>query len=375
MMRRMAEVERRGERQYDRTGRLFILGALAVALWFAWKVLRPFFSALAIAAVLDVVCYPLFSRLARALGGRRGLAAGVTVLAVVLAVIVPLVGVGLLFTKQALDLYQSLSERAQGGAFDTLLRFREWGAVEAWLAEHATWLDTQSLNLKGMFLNFLQKVSSYGVALGTAAASNALAAIGTFAVVLFTLFFMLLDGATFARWAWGLAPLHEQHRGIVSRTFVEIIKSAVLGSGLVALVQGLLGGLAFWIVGLPGVLWGSVMAFTSLVPVVGTAAIWVPAGLILLAQGRVGHGAFVLIWGVVVISGVDNIIRLFVVKGPVRMHPLLIFFSVLGGIKLAGLLGVVYGPLALAMVQALLEIFRGEFMVRPAPAGDAEPGA
>ena len=161
-------------------------------------------------------------------------------------------------------------------------------------------------------------------------------------------------------------------RGVVSRNFVAIIKSAVLGSGLVAIVQGLLGGLAFGIVGLPGVLWGIVMVFMSLVPVIGTALVWVPAGLVLLVEGQTGAGIFILVWGGVVISSVDNLIRMFVVKGPMRMHPLLIFFSVMGGIKLAGILGVVYGPLVLAMVQALLEIFRAEFIGRTAPAATSD---
>ena len=226
-------------------GAYFILGALGVALFFAWKVFQPFFSAIAIAAILDIVFYPLFTRLKRAFGGRRALAAGVTVLVVVLSVILPLVGMGILFTKQALDLYQGLSVKAQDGSLDAILQFRDWSAVEGWLAAHAPWLDTQALNLKGVFLNFLQKVSGYGVAFGTAVASNVLAAVGTFAVVLFSLFFVLLDGAAFAEWAWGLAPLTDKHRGILSRTFVGIIKSAVFGSGVVGVVQGVLGGLAF----------------------------------------------------------------------------------------------------------------------------------
>jgi predicted PurR-regulated permease PerM len=362
----MAGGERVTAGQYDRTGRLFIVGALGIALWFGWKVFKPFFSAVAIAAVLDVVFYPLHARLARAFGGRRMPAAALTVLAVLLCVILPVIGMGLLFTKQALDLYQALTTKALDGGLDPLLRFRDWDAVNGWLAAHAPWLDTQALNLKGVFLDFLQKVSGYGVALGTKAASNVLAAVGTFAMVLFSLFFMLLDGAAFARWAWSLAPLNAEHRSVLSRTFVEIIKSAVLSSGLVAIVQGFLGGLAFWFVGLPGVLWGTVMAFTSLVPVVGNAIIWVPAVIILYLQGDVGPALFILVWGTVVVSGSDNVIRILVVKGPVRMHPLLIYFAVLGGINLSGLLGVVYGPLVLAMIQALLEIFRGEFMVRPA---------
>jgi predicted PurR-regulated permease PerM len=369
----MASGERIVDRQYDRTGRLFILGALGVALYFAWKVFQPFFSAIAIAAILDIVFYPLFTRLKRAFGGRRALAAGVTVLVVVLSVILPMVGMGILFTKQALDLYEGLSVKAQDGSLDAIMQFRDWATVEGWLAAHAPWLDTQGLNIKGVFLDFLQKISGYGVAFGTAVASNVLSAVGTFAMVLFSLFFVLLDGAAFAAWAWGLAPLNDKHRGILSRTFIEIIKSAVFGSGIVAIIQGVLGGLSFWVVGLPGVLWGFVMAFTSLVPVIGTALIWVPAGLILLLQGQTGPGFFILVWGTVVISNSDNVIRMFALKGPVPLHPLLIFLSVMGGLNYWGLLGVVYGPLVLAMVQALFEIFRAEFMGRPAPVA-AEDG-
>lgn len=362
-----------GDRHYDRTGRVFLLGALGVALYFSWKIFLPFFGALAIAAVIDIVFYPLYSRLKRLLGGRRALAAGLTVLVVVLCVILPVLGMGFLFTKQALDLYQMLSAKAHDGGLEQILRFRSWDVVESWLREHAPWIDTQAINLKEVFLNFLQKVSGYGVSLGTAAAANALSAVGTFAVVLFSLFFILLDGAAFAEWAWRLAPLNVEHRRILSRTFIEIIRSAVFGSGAVALVQGVLGGLAFWIAGLPGVLWGSVMMFTSLVPVVGTALVWVPAGVILLAQGSTGSGIFLLVWGALVIGNADSVVRIFVVKGPVRMHPLLLFMSIMGGLKLSGLLGVIYGPLVLAMVQALLEIFRGEFLGRPLDSGEPAP--
>ena len=362
----MAAGEQIISHQHDRAGRYFILGALGIALFFAWKIFQSFFSAIAFAAILDIVFYPLFTRLKHAFGGRRALAAGVTVLVVVLVVILPLIGIGILFTKQALDLYLGLSAKAQNGSLDAILQFRDWSAVEGWLAAHAPWLDTQGLNIKGVFLNFLGKIGGFGVAFGTAAASNVLGAVGTFVVVLFSLFFILLDGAAFARWAWAMVPLDARHREIVSRTFLEIVKSAVLGSGLVAIVQGTLGGLAFWIVGLPGVLWGFILAFTSLVPVVGTAIVWAPAGLLLLLQGQAGAGAFILIWGAVVISSADNVVRVLAVRGPVHLHPLLLFFSILGGIKISGLLGVVYGPLVLAMLQTLFGFFREEFLVQPA---------
>ncbi|HEY6000027.1 MAG TPA: AI-2E family transporter [bacterium] len=362
-----------GGPQYDRTGRYFILGALAVALFLAWKLFRPFFSAIAIAAILDIIFYPFFDRLRRSFGGRGGPAAALTVVVVVLVVIVPVVIVGFLVTKQAVDLYQSLTARAADASLlDGLLRIRDWDAAEAWLSAHAPWLDVKALNLKGIAISFLGKVSDYGVRMGTSVASNVVTSVGTFAVVLFSLFFFLLDGGRFARWASGLVPLHDDHLQQLQRTFVGIVKSAVVGSGVVALVQGVLGGSAFWLVGLPGTLWGAVMAFMSLVPVVGCAIVWLPAALILFAQGHTGAALFLLLWGFIVISSVDNVVRILVVKGPVEMHPLLIFFSVLGGIQFAGMLGVVFGPLIVAVVQALLEIFRCEFMEPPAPpAGQA----
>lgn len=363
----MATPEPRGEHHYDRTGRLFILGALAVALFLAWKVFRPFLYAIAIAAILDVIVYPVFARLRRAFGDRGKTAAGVTVLLVVVLIILPAGWVGFLVTKQALDLYKRLSLMATDMGLDPLLQIRDMKVAEAWLGAHAPWLDIQGLNLKGVAMSFLAKVANAGVRFGSSIATNVLSSIGTFAVVLFSLFFFLLDGGRFARWAAGFVPLHHDHQQQLLRTFIGIVKSAVTGSGVVAIAQGILGGVAFAVVGLPGMLWGSVMAFMSLVPIVGCASIWMPAAGVLIVQGRPWAGLFLLVWGALVISSVDNLIRMFVVKGPVQMHPLLIFFSVVGGIRFAGLLGVVLGPLVVAVAQALLVIFREEFMVKPEP--------
>jgi predicted PurR-regulated permease PerM len=366
--------EHDGERHYNRMGRGFILGCLAVSIFLGWKVFRPFTTAIASAAILDVVFYPVFARLARALGGRRTLAAGLTVLLVVICVIAPLSAVGVVFTKEALQLYTKVSVMAQDGSLDDLLRYRNYDHVEQWVKVHAPWLPVQSLDLKNTFVAMLSKIGARAGEYATAAATNLLAAVGTFAVVLFSLFFFLLDGGAFGRWLTGLVPLNRRHQEQLVRTFVGITKTAVTGSGLVAVAQGVLGGLAFWAVGLQGVLWGFVMCFTSIVPVVGTALVWVPAGILLLVQGHVGPGLFILAYGAVVISGVDNLIRMFIVKGPVAMSPLLIFFSVLGGIKVAGLLGVVFGPLITALVMTLLEIYRWEFMTPQDPAAqEPEP--
>lgn len=347
---------------YNRLGRAFILGCLGGSLWLGWLLFKGFLVAIATAAILDVVFYPLFGRLTRRFGGRRAAAAGATVLIVVLCVIVPLLLLGALFTQQALELYTTLSTQAkEGTGLGGVLSLRDWGAVEALVTKYAPWVDVQSLNLKEHFVVLLQKVSTRAVGIGTAFLSNVLSSVATFAVVLFSLFFFLLDGGRFGHWLSNLVPLAMAHQQRLRDIFIAHINSAVMGTGAVALGQGLLGGAAFAIVGFPGVLWGTVMFFMSLVPVVGTALIWGPGALVLLLQGRPGAALFLVVWGILVVGSSDNLIRIVVSRQAGETHPLLIFFSVMGGLQLAGILGVVFGPLILSLIRTFLDIYREEF--------------
>jgi len=356
---------------YNRLGRVFILGCLAGSLWLGWLLFKGFLSAIATAAILDVVFYPLFVRLARRFGGRRMPAAGVTVLVVVLCVIIPTLLLGALFTQQALELYTTLAAKAKdGNSFGGVLSLRDWDAVESLVNKNAPWIDVRALNLKELFLALLQKVSTRAVGIGTSFLTNVLSSVATFGMVLFCLFFFLLDGGRFGRWLAGLLPLSHMHQGKLRDLFLAHIKAAVMGTGSVALGQGILGGVSFALVGFPGVLWGTVMVFMSIVPVVGTALVWGPAALVLLLQGRTGAAIFIVVWGAFVVGGADNVIRIVLSRQAGETHPLLIFFSILGGLQLAGLLGVVFGPLILALIQTFLDIYREEFApetAAPAP--------
>jgi len=358
---------------YDRTGRVFILVCLVAVLAIGWRIFRPFLGAIATAAILDVVFYPVYARLRRRFGDRKGPAAGVTVLLVVVCVILPFLAMLIVFTRQALQFYDFVSAKAQDGTLDQVFKLHDWDALQAWLAQHAPWLDTRALNLKSILVGAFEKISSVGVGIGSSLVANVLGTIVSFAVTLFSLFFFLIDGSRFARWLSALSPLTEEHERLLADTFIGFTKSSVLGSGLIAIAQGLLGGIAFWGVGLRGVLWGFVMTFMSLVPLVGTAAVWIPAGLVLLVLGKVGSAIFLFVYGTLVISGADNVIRLLVVKGPRRMHPLLLFFAILGGLKYIGPLGIVLGPVVLAMILTFLEFYRAEFIrvsTAPPAAGD-----
>ena len=134
-----------------------------------------------------------------------------------------------------------------------------------------------------------------------------------------------------------------------------------MGTFVTAIAQGAAGGIAFTIAGLPGLFWGMVMAFASLIPMVGTALIWIPAAVYLLIWVHWGWALFLVIWCVVLVGGIDNILRPLFMQGSAKMSTLLIFFSILGGINLFGLLGILYGPLIFGLAMILLYIYDLEF--------------
>ena len=141
----------------------------------------------------------------------------------------------------------------------------------------------------------------------------------------------------------------------------EIAKSALLGTFVTALAQGIAGGIAFYICGLPGLFWGMVMAFASLIPMVGTALVWVPAAVYLVLSGSPWLSLFLVIWCIIIVGGIDNFLRPLFMQNGSEMNTLLIFFSILGGISSFGLLGLLYGPLLFGLALVLLYIYDIEF--------------
>ncbi len=190
---------------------------------------------------------------------------------------------------------------------------------------------------------------------------NAVVLIISFIIMCMTIFYFLKDGNTLVSYIKKLLPFSEKQKDRLEERVKEMVVAAIYGGLAVAVVQGTLGGVAFFAFGLPSpVFWGTAMAIFSLVPLFGCAIIWVPAGLILLLSGDYAKGIGLLIYGVVIISSVDNIIKPLVIGGKTKLHTLLVFFSVLGGIKFLGFLGFILGPLITALCLSLLEIYTFE---------------
>jgi predicted PurR-regulated permease PerM len=176
---------------------------------------------------------------------------------------------------------------------------------------------------------------------------------------LFALFYLLRDGPAFVQVGRWLIPLDEKLTDALVTKMHEVIVATVLGALLVAIVQGLLGGVWFWVLGLPGAaLWGGVMAFAALLPAIGPPVVWMPAALILFARGAVTEAIVLVVVGALLIGTIDNVLRAVLVGGRARLHSLVVFFSVLGGLVVFGLSGFLLGPILVVISLAVLEIAR-----------------
>jgi len=180
-----------------------------------------------------------------------------------------------------------------------------------------------------------------------------------FVLMAFTLFFLLKDGPKFLEKLRDYMPFPEYEKKQLAKQIKDVVVSTIYGGVVVALAQGLIGVIAFAVVGIHApVLWGMAMSITSFIPVVGCALVWVPATLYLFAKGLTAQAVILAAIGIFVISAVDNILRPIIIRGRVSMPLLLVFFSVFGGIQVFGLLGLVLGPLVVAVFASVVGIFR-----------------
>ncbi len=336
-----------------------------------FRMLAPFLSPIMWAIVLVILFQPIHQRLFRRVRNVN-VAALLSCLLVLAVVIVPAALIVMGLIGELIATYRLIEERFASGAWASRFELGRNRVLErslSWLTQYA---DLSELNLHAFILNNLQRLSGYLAARSAEVVKQFSSFLFNTGLAIFTTYFLFRDGPALIARLKRAIPLPGSEAEEVFKRMQETIQATLYGGIAVALAQGTLGGVAFWLVGLPSPLtWGAVMFFFSLLPVVGAAIIWVPAAIVLIAQGSLGKGLFLLLWGVLVISTVDNIIRPWVIGGRTRLPILLIFFSVLGGVKLFGFLGVVMGPVVLSVALALCEIFRRQMSPARAPEAPA----
>ncbi|OYX37674.1 MULTISPECIES: AI-2E family transporter [unclassified Sphingomonas] len=332
-----------------------LLIVIIASVAFAWLV-GPFIGAILWGVIATILFAPLNKWLLKGIPKRPNLTATVTLLVIVAVVIIPAMLLSTALISEASTVY----EKFQRGEIDLSRIFTE--------AEHnlpqvaRDWLSVRGLTDFGAVQARIgQGIASSFQTLASQALNVGQSALGFFlslGVMLYLTFFLLRDGDVLIAKIERCLPLAPEQRSLLVTRFVAVVRATIKGSVIVAILQGLIGGLIFWILGISGaLLWGVAMGIFSLFPAIGTALIWVPASLYLIATGDTWQGGVLFVCGFFIISSVDNVVRPILVGREARMPDYLVLISTLGGFELMGFNGFVLGPVIAALFMAVWEIF------------------
>lgn len=350
--------------------RYFLLGAVAIVLILFFWVISPFFSVLVFGALIAVIFNPLNKWLVKVFKGYRGIAAFVSTLIVIIVILLPLTLFILFTAKEAVATYQVFEERLieldlQGIDFnkletipyvgDSLKRFVDKYEIDVILKE-------SNFDVYSAVQDIAQKVTTFLVNQSATFVKN----IGDFIlramILVLTAFFFFKDGDRLRAYGKSLSPLPRKYEDAIEKKLKDTTYGMLVGTFGTAVIQGVLGGVGFAIAGVEhAVFYGTIMTFAALIPYVGSSVIWAPAAIVLMAFGPFGWGVFLALWGLIVVSNIDNLVRPVLIGSAASMHPLATFFVILGGLFVFGLKGIVFGPLILSLTLSIFHIYQMEY--------------
>jgi len=334
-------------------------------LYFSYLIIKPYLIDIFLALVLFFTAKPLHRVLTRALFGMRTLASLLTCLLLALVILIPLFSLVSIIATQALEFTGTVRQGLQSGHLWQWVNLKIT-AFQSWLIHLNLPLPPEQIKLEQIIQTVLTRASEFIY-------NNAIGLLRGFTyffldlvLVLFIAFFMFLQGDDFIGELLKLSPLETAHNQEILHEAETTIKTTLWSTVIVTFVQGILGGVGFWIFGLPQpAFWGTVMIPCSAIPVVGSALIWGPAAVYLLLSGHVSHGVGLIIWGGVLVSVIDNLLKPMLMKGSRSTPSIFILFSILGGITYFGMIGFILGPLILSFLLALLRIYQKTILTTP----------
>lgn len=338
----------------------FFFALLFGAGYMVWQIIAPFFSALALATIIVVICYPLFERILNVTPRRnRAIASLFTTLVVIVAIIIPISLISTILVRETVSFYQSI------GSGQELSIEHYTNQVEEFVRRYVPEFE---LNLTDQLRESASWLTSN---LGALFAGT----ISTLFVVLIALissFYFFRDGKEFMRLAVKISPLPEREATVIFARLSQAVRSVVTGTVLIALIQGTLTAIGFTIFGVPqAVLWGSLAAVGALIPGIGTMVITVPAVAYLFITGSPAAAVSLLVWGAVVVGTIDNFLGPYLMSRGNNLHPFITLLGVLGGMALFGPIGFIIGPVIMVLFTVLLEIYN-HYIVLDRPLPNAE---
>jgi len=349
--------------------RITLLLLTAVALGLAFVVYRPFLKALFLALVLTIAFLPMHEWISRRVR-RNSVAALLTTAVVVFLIMTPLLYISIKLLSEAASLYGAVSQ--QGSA--------AWTSRSAWFADAVQRASEQTglspAYLRSAVTSRVQEFGGWMLGLAGWAARGFMQQVGTAMLTLVVMFFFVRDREQYRRGIEDLLPLPSGCLQELTGALHDTVIANVYGMVVVGVIQGSLTGFGWWVTGLRApILWGAIATIFSFIPLVGPSLIWVPGTLILALQGRWVPALFLFVWGAVVVSSVDYIVRPRFAGGRTNANTLLVLLSLLGGLKAFGAIGIIAGPVVLSAVMALLSTVRTEYRGSQVTAPAQSPAA
>jgi predicted PurR-regulated permease PerM len=360
-----AELEERP--QWRLTGIIFFAVLALLLLYAAFKILWPFMTAILLGAILVILTFSLFRRVRMTTKGSSARAAVVMLLGITFVIVIPAVILGILLTQQA----NVVVEKLQSGDAQQMIKRIDVSHYLSWVRRIAPNFDPATLSPQRILLPALQQVPGWMARHGGAVIGGLAGMLLGFAMVLLSMFFFYVEGESILMQLSILSPLPKRYDEEFKARFKDVVEATFRGQLFTGLAQGAMTGIGLAIAGVPGAgFWAAVAALLSLIPMVGAAAVWVPASIYLVISASMGgrpwwQAIFMIVWGVLPVSLVDNIVRPWAMKGKAQLPAIPLLFAVLGGMQAFGFVGLVIGPLVFSLLMSIIDIYKRSFSMVP----------
>lgn len=354
--------------QWRLAGVIFFGLFALVLLYAAFMIIWPFITAILIGAILVTLTFPTYRKVRTKFKGSSPKAAVVMLLGITVVLVIPALILGVMLVQQA----NVVVERLQSGEAQATIRKIDVEGYLGWVKRIAPNFNPATLSPERMLLPALQRIPGWVARHGGAVLGGLAGMVLGFALVLLSMYFFYVEGEEIVDQLSILSPLPKRYDHEFRERFKDVIDATFRGQLFTGVAQGLMTGIGLAIAQVPGAgFWGAVAALLSLIPMVGAAAVWVPASIFLAISASMGvrpwwPAIFLTLWGAVFVSLVDNIVRPWAMRGKAQLPAIPLLFSVLGGLQAFGFVGLVIGPLVFSFLMAIIDIYKRSFSVRPA---------
>jgi predicted PurR-regulated permease PerM len=363
----MPEPETDQQREGWRLAGIVFFALIALVILYAtFFILKPFFAPIILGAVLVTVTFPIYRRVRARMHGRANGAAAVMLFLITFTILLPAFLITVLLVQEANVLVKHL----QSGDAERALQRLDISTRMPWLKRVAPNFNPAAISPARVIVPVVQKAPAWIAEHGAAVIGGVAGMVIALFLVLLSAYFFYVEGETIVREAATLSPLPDRYNQQFGEDFKAVIDATFRGQVITSMSQGIFIGIGLAIAGVPGaILWGAVATVLSLLPIVGSAAVWVPAALYLYITASMGERGyfgviFLTIWGVVVVPIIEHVIRPWAMKGKMQLPAIPLLVSVLGGLEAFGFVGLVIGPLVFSLMMSIIDIYKRSFGIK-----------